>query len=274
MLDASTCKIRYDGHMPVQLPPWLQYLLPKRDRKDAVHTVPANVIHDVVKQRLVRVVYQPIVTLTTRKIYAYEALLRSLSPAYNSPLPLLDDAVAAGLMGELGRTLREMSTSGCVHYPLFLNLHPNEFDEGWLVRPDDPMFWHEPGVFVEITESVPLSHFALCKSVLKEIRSRGLALAVDDLGAGFSNLKYISDLNPEVVKVDRELIAGVDQHKRQQRLLKSIVALCQEMGAKVVAEGIETVEELKVVMDAGADYGQGFLLARPNFPPPEVHWPE
>jgi EAL domain-containing protein (putative c-di-GMP-specific phosphodiesterase class I) len=58
-------------------------------------------------------------------------------------------------------------------YPLFVNIHPNEFDEGWLVQPDDPIFRHEHGVYLEITESVPLSHFSLCHSVLTEMRNRG-----------------------------------------------------------------------------------------------------
>ncbi|MEZ4271750.1 MAG: EAL domain-containing protein, partial [Myxococcota bacterium] len=89
----------------------------------------------------------------------------------------------------------------------------------------------------------------------------------------YSNLKYISDLEPEIVKIDRELIAGVRPGTRQYTLMCSIVRLCEDMGAKVVAEGIETIDEFKAVLDSGAHYGQGFLLARPGFPPPKVKWP-
>jgi EAL domain-containing protein (putative c-di-GMP-specific phosphodiesterase class I) len=117
---------------------------------------------------------------------------------------------------------------------------------------------------------VPLSHFEQCHGVLAEIRARGILLAVDDLGAGYSNLKYIEELNPQVVKLDRQLVAGVRRNSRQEKLVRSIIRLCHDMDAKVVAEGIETLDELAAARDAGADYCQGYLLARPSYPPPDL----
>jgi EAL domain-containing protein (putative c-di-GMP-specific phosphodiesterase class I) len=155
---------------------------------------------------------------------------------------------------------------------LFLNMHPDEFAEGWLVRPDDPVSLHDRDVYLEVTESVPLSHYQYCHSVLRELRGRGVKIAVDDLGAGYSNLKYIADLQPEIVKLDRELVAGLERHRPLQRLVKSIVSLCREMGARVVAEGIETAAELRVVMDSGVHFGQGYYIARPHRDPPRVDW--
>jgi len=143
-----------------------------------------------------------------------------------------------------------------------------------LVRPDDPIFLHPKPVYLEVTESVPLSYFEQCHSVLAELRKKGNFLAVDDLGAGYSNLKYIADLEPEVVKIDRELVAGIRVGDRHFRLLRSIVDLCKQMDARVVAEGIETLEELAAAREAGADYAQGYLFARPEFPPPPVVWPD
>ena len=69
-------------------------------------------------------------------------------------------------MGRVGRTIRELAADNCPDAPLFLNIHPNELDEGWLVRPDDPIFAHEHAVYLEITESVPLTHFRFCHGVL------------------------------------------------------------------------------------------------------------
>ncbi len=215
---------------------------------------------------------QPVVDLVNHRVLGHEALLRSRAPEFKSPIPIIETALANGFMGTLGRALREMALTSCPDLPLFLNLHPAEFDEGWLVRPDDPIFRHDHAVFLEITESVPLSHFRMCHGVLKEIRSKGVFLAVDDLGAGYSNFKYIADLSPEIVKLDRELVAGVNKDRRLFTLVKAIVHMCNDLGAKVVAEGIETVDELKAVIDAGAHYGQGYLLARPAFPLPEVNW--
>jgi EAL domain-containing protein (putative c-di-GMP-specific phosphodiesterase class I) len=175
-------------------------------------------------------------------------------------------------MGEMGRELRAMAVQSCPRTALFLNLHPSEFNEGWLVRPDDAIFFRDEPVYLEITESVPLSHYEHCHGVLKEIRGRGMSLAVDDLGAGYSNLKYIADLSPEVVKLDRQLIANLQGEVRLQKLVTSLVKLCDAQGAKVVAEGIETPEEMRAVIDTGAQYGQGYLFARPALPAPKVDW--
>jgi EAL domain-containing protein (putative c-di-GMP-specific phosphodiesterase class I) len=229
-------------------------------------------LRDALAKDQLFVAMQPVVDLVNRRVFAHEALLRSRTPELKGPLTIIESAIANDFMGTLGRALRDMAVLACPETPLFLNVNPAEFDEGWLVRPDDPIFRHDHPVYLEITESVPLSHFRHCHTVLKEIRSKGVFLAVDDLGAGYSNLKYIADLAPEIVKLDRELVAGLHKEPRQFRLVRSIVRLCDDMGAKVVAEGIETVEELKAVVDSGTHFGQGYLLARPAMPLPEVNW--
>jgi EAL domain-containing protein (putative c-di-GMP-specific phosphodiesterase class I) len=222
----------------------------------------------VLAQGELRVVYQPIVDLRMRKVFAYEALVRSTSPHFQGPPALFTDAIRSKYCGALGRVVRELTIEHAPACPLFVNVHPNEFDEGWLVQPDDPIFRYEHGIYLEITESVPLSHFSLCHSVLAEVRNRGVMLAVDDLGAGYSNLKYIADLSPQVVKLDRGLIVNITKGSRQHRLVRAIVRLCEDLGTRVVAEGIETAEEARAVIDTGAHYGQGYFFAKPSFPPP------
>jgi EAL domain-containing protein (putative c-di-GMP-specific phosphodiesterase class I) len=217
-------------------------------------------------------VFQPLVDFATKRVFGYESLVRSKLPEFPDPPRLLAAAIHHGYLGRLGRELRRQSIHGCPGFPLFLNIHPDEFDEGWLVRPDDSIMLHDCDVYLEITEAVPLSHYRHCQSVLAEVRRRGVKIAVDDLGAGYSNLKYIADLAPDVVKLDRELIAGLAQSGRRRKLVTSIVDLCQQQGAKVVAEGIETVDELRAVIDTGAHYGQGYYLARPAPQPPNVDW--
>jgi EAL domain-containing protein (putative c-di-GMP-specific phosphodiesterase class I) len=234
----------------------------------------AAAIRRVIEERDVRVVYQPVVDLNTKKVYAYEALVRSNDPLFESPPALFSAAVANSCTGELGRMIREMSIANCPDHPLFLNIHPAELNEKYLVQPSDPIFQHDRDVFIEITEGVPLSHFHLCQQILREVRGRGIYLVVDDLGAGYSNLKYIADLHPRVVKLDRQLIAGLVTGTRLFKLVCSIVVMCRELDAMVVAEGIETETELEAVIQSGARFGQGYLLARPAFPPPEVNWPE
>lgn len=230
-------------------------------------------IRAVLDNRAVNVVYQPVVNLRTQEVFAYEALARSRSVDFDGPLSLFAAAVAHHCTGELGRMLREMAIQECPNHRLFVNIHPAEFNEKWIIQPDDPIFRHNCDIYLEITESIPLSHFHLCQSILVEVRDRGIHLVVDDLGAGYSNLKYIADLHPRVVKLDRGLIAGLTIGSRLFKLVSAIVVLCRELDAMVVAEGIETVDELNAVMAAGAQYGQGYLLARPAFPLPEVTWP-
>jgi EAL domain-containing protein (putative c-di-GMP-specific phosphodiesterase class I) len=215
------------------------------------------------------VVFQPIVRVETGEVFAYEALVRCAVAAYTNPMKLFEHAVRERCVGRLGKTIREVAVPLCAGVPVFFNLHPVELEDRWLVRPDDPIYTHDEPVFLEITEAVPLEHFDLCRSVLREIRQRADArLVVDDLGAGYSNLKYIADLEPAVVKLDRALIAAIDQQPRVQRLVHWLVRLCEDLGAEVVAEGIETQAELSCVRDQGVQFVQGYLLARPGFPLP------
>lgn len=220
------------------------------------------------------VVFQPIINMQNGRAFAYEALVRCRVAELRSPTVLFERAVLLGCVGRLGRMIREIGMPLMSGHALFVNVHPLELQEGWLVRPDDPIYLHDHDVYIEVTESVPLSHYDLCLNVLKEVRARtGIHLVVDDLGAGYSNLKRIADLEPHVVKLDRGLIMGIERSRRQHQLVSSVVRLCTELGARVVAEGIETNDEFKAIADTGAHFGQGYLFARPAFPLPEVTWP-
>jgi EAL domain-containing protein (putative c-di-GMP-specific phosphodiesterase class I) len=232
-----------------------------------------NGIHEVIASRAVSIAYQPIVDVNTGKVFAYEGLCRSKSPAFKGPLELLAAAIENNAMGELGHLLRQLTVEGCPGQPLFINVNPNEFDEGWLVRSNNPIFFHDEQVYLEITESVPLSHFTFCSSVLSEIRGKGIRLVIDDFGAGYSNLRYIAELAPDIVKLDMDLVHGIATNERTRRLVRSIVTLCNDMGSRVVAEGIEEKEDFLAVRDAGVHFGQGYLLAKPGFPPPAINWP-
>ena len=220
------------------------------------------------------VVFQPILDLATRLPFAHEALTRCKWPEFKNPMKLFEQAQAERCCGSLGRKVREVAFARCTDAPLFVNLHPHELDEGWLVRPDDPLFFHDRAVYLEITESAAFNYFSLCVNVLKEICSRsGAFLVIDDFGAGHSNLKRIIDLEPHIVKLDLALVRGIEKSKRQQILVSQVVSLCKALGARVVAEGIETADELSAVIDTGAHYGQGYLFARPAFPIPKASWP-
>ena len=125
------------------------------------------------------VVFQPLVATASGSTFGYEALVRSDAPEFPNPPALIDASIQEKFCGELGRLIRQMAVKECPDHPIFINMHPDEFGEGWLVRPDDPISTHDQDVYLEITESVPLSHYRYCHSVLRELRSRGVKIAVD-----------------------------------------------------------------------------------------------
>ena len=222
----------------------------------------------------INMVFQPIVEVATGALFAYEALVRCKLPQFASPPILLAAAESEKACGHLGRIIRQQTFERCPDAALFVNVHPEELSQRWLVRPDDPLYFHEREVYLEITESAAFTHYDLCMSVLKDVCARaGVHLVVDDYGSGHSNLARILDLNPKVVKLDGAVTRGIDKDPRRQIIVRHMVALCTELGAKVVAECVETEDELRAIADQGVHFAQGYLLARPAFPLPEVSFP-
>ena len=295
LADASAAGSVDPRDRPTLPPPWLSRESAARgrnvyDEEPATWPPPSNRLSDApsagnddgdeatfcegqVKAEDLSAVFQPIACLNSGKLFAYETLVRCRVPGF-APTTLFERATAEQATGRLGRMIREIAVPLSEGNPLFFNIHPNELADRWLVRPDDPIFSHDDEIYLEITESVPLTHFELCTSVLREVCARtGAHLVIDDLGAGYSNLKLIADLVPKVVKLDRALVQDLNLKPRQQKLVAMVVRLCVELGAEVVAEGIETPDELSAVRDSGAHYGQGYLLGRPAFPMPALTWP-
>jgi EAL domain-containing protein (putative c-di-GMP-specific phosphodiesterase class I) len=238
------------------------------ERTPSPSGVNADELEDAVREVLatgaVSVAFQPIFDMGRRRVFAYEALARPEHPAFKgNPAVLFSAAAKLNLAGQLGRMVRDKASLLAPNVPLFFNVHPSELNAPYIIRPDDPVFTHTDGVYLEVTEQVPLTQYAMCKPVLTELGARGVNLVVDDLGAGYSNLKYIADLSPKMVKIDRELIIGLQVGSRLFRLVTQIVEMCHALGAEVVVEGIETEDEYKAVRDTGATYAQGYFVARP-----------
>jgi EAL domain-containing protein (putative c-di-GMP-specific phosphodiesterase class I) len=105
-----------------------------------------------------------------------------------------------------------------------------------------------------------------------ELRALGFRIAIDDLGAGYAGLTSFAVLEPEIVKLDMSLVRDVHKHPTKQKLIRSMTALCKDMGMTVVAEGIENVEERDAVIDLGCDLLQGYLFAKPGRAFPEFAW--
>lgn len=220
------------------------------------------------------VALQPIVDACDGSPFAYEALVRCRVETLKSPQVLFALAEKQQACGPLGRMIREAAFDAAGDVPLFVNIHPAELVSHWLVQPDDPIGFHSRQVYLEITETAAFQYFDLCMSSLREVCQRtGAKLVVDDFGAGHSNLQRLLELEPNVVKLDMQLIRNVHNDRKKRIAVRHVVALCADLGAKTVAEGIETLDELLCVRDLGVDWLQGYLLAKPGNPAPSVHWP-
>jgi EAL domain-containing protein (putative c-di-GMP-specific phosphodiesterase class I) len=214
------------------------------------------------------VAYQPIVSWSSQAVYAYEALVRNEEPTLRSPQELFETAERLGRLQELGRAIRDRVAMTIVDVPppvrLFVNVHALELDDDSLLSPASPLSRHADRVVLEITERAPLEKIKDVGSRVARLRAMGYGIAVDDLGAGYAGLTSFAQLEPEVVKVDMSLIRGLDRSPTKQKLVHSIISLCNDLGIRLIAEGIETEAERDALIRLGGDLCQGYLFARPS----------
>lgn len=217
--------------------------------------------------RRLRMVYQPIVDVTSRSVYAYEALMRSRDDVIYRPAQILHVAERLGRLRDLGRAVRELVAEAMVRLPanqkMFVNLHPTDLEDDLLYSRDDPLARFSERLVLEITERARLDLLDAQVRVRK-LRELGYGLALDDLGAGYSGLSSFVQLNPSIVKLDQSLVRGLDQEPSKQKMVTSLCNLCGDMEVAVVAEGVETREEMRLLCEIPVDLVQGYLVGRPE----------
>jgi EAL domain-containing protein (putative c-di-GMP-specific phosphodiesterase class I) len=226
--------------------------------------------------RTLWVAYQPIVSWSSQQVFAYEALVRNEEATLRSPPDLFAAAERLGRLQELGRVIRDRVARAAAELPgpglLFVNVHAMELDDESLFAPESPLSRHAHRVVLEITERAPIERIRDVGVRVGQLRTLGYRIAVDDLGAGYAGLASFAHLEPEVVKVDMSLIRGINLSPMKQKLLASIVKLCQDLGIRMIAEGIETEAERDTLVRLGGDLCQGYLFARPNHPWPPTNF--
>lgn len=215
-----------------------------------------------------RLAFQPIIDARQRKIVAYEMLLRSSEPSLPDPGAVLDAAERLDAVHHLGRHIRLLASRAFRLLPspdmsLFVNLHAHELTDPDLYAGDAPLGEFARRVVLEITERASLESLSDITSRARRLRDLGYRIAVDDLGAGYAGLTTFTTLEPEVVKLDMSLVRNIGQSATKQRVVQSMIRLCREMSMRVVAEGIETREELACIGDLGCDLLQGYYLGKP-----------
>lgn len=220
--------------------------------------------------------YQPIVDMSTRTVFGYEALLRSNESALPHPGAVLDAAERLGRLEELGRTVRGKAPEPMRDAPasalLFVNLHASDLNDAQIASRTAPLTSIAPRVVLEITERASLTNVNDVKSTIAELRRLGFRIAIDDLGAGYAGLTSMAQLEPEFVKLDMSLVRDVHKNLLKRKLVQSMTRMCADMGIRVVAEGIEVAAERDAIVDMGCDLLQGYLFAKPGKAFPEVSW--
>ncbi|HEX5247475.1 MAG TPA: EAL domain-containing protein [Gaiellaceae bacterium] len=222
-----------------------------------------RLISGILDEGSVKVLFQPIVDLQANEPVGYEALSRfGVEPA-QPPDRWFADAERVGLRTELeilaARTaIRDFGASGTRG---FLSLNASA---STLARCHELLEDIGPhGVVFEITEHHAIEDYEALRPTLARLRERGARLAVDDAGAGFASLRHTLQLSPDFIKLDISIIHRIDRDRRRSSLAAGLIAFANDVGAKIIAEGIETAGELSVLRELGVGYGQGYYLAKP-----------
>lgn len=228
-------------------------------------------IRDWLRQRLQQkdffTLYQPIFDIQNGQLFGYEALLRVDAKYGLSPLELFSMARAAEMTYELDMSALQTAICSCTasDVKLFINvfpstlLHPQFF-------PDFERVLHASGlsahrIMLEINENEMIANYTCLKECLERLQEMNVSIVLDDVGSGYS-LQMLTELESDMIKIDRFLVEDVDQSPKKQRMLQFICELT-ERRMRIVAEGIETEQELATLRQLGIPFGQGYLLGRP-----------
>jgi EAL domain-containing protein (putative c-di-GMP-specific phosphodiesterase class I)/ActR/RegA family two-component response regulator len=213
--------------------------------------------------------FQPIVAWRERRVFGYEALLRSDEPLMRNPAEFLEAAERLERLHDLGRAIRGKVAAAVVANQsgdarIFVNLHSADLNDEELYAPESPLSRIAARVVLEVTERASLYGVKNVSERVRELKALGFEIAIDDLGAGYAGLSSFTQLDPAVAKLDMSLVRGVDVDPRRQSIIRSMKRLCDELDMKVVAEGVETPAERDRVAELGCDLLQGYLFAKPQ----------
>jgi EAL domain-containing protein (putative c-di-GMP-specific phosphodiesterase class I) len=222
----------------------------------------------LILRREIGVLFEPIVSLRGSEVIGYEALARGRAASeLRNPAQMFEQAKQTGLTYELDCLCRHAALERIHCLPpgkkLFLNCLPTSIgdpslrDEGlvktlenYQLRPDD--------LVLEISEQESIENFAIFREMRDSWRELGIRIAVDDAGAGYASLEAIMEITPDFLKADMRLVRGIDTDPPRQEVLRALNAVARRIGAQVIAEGVETEDELRVLRQLGIPYGQGY----------------
>jgi len=235
----------------------------------------------VIRLGLVHSVYQPIVDIVDRRVVGFEALTRVGSGRFESVETLFKVAEADDTLWSLERLCRRKALEGVPALApdqlLFLNIEPSSAHDPELTGPQFLDGLATAGlsphqVVLELTEHSAVRDFAAFRKTLDRFRSLGFRLAMDDVGSGYAGLKSIAEIAPDFIKADMHLVRGLHASPIKRELIDTMQRFSESTGIMLVAEGVESAEELAALVGVGVRCAQGYLFARPGAPAPVPDW--
>ena len=246
-----------------------------RDHEAQVRRRRMELVREVLQGEGVNVAFQPIVDLRDQRVVGMEALARFGTKLTRSPERWFSEAADIGLRLDLELESARAALAHLEAVPRGEYLSIN-FSPDTVITPQFMQMVSEiplERVVVELSEHLPVTDYDMLNQALGQLRARGGRLAIDDAGAGFASLQHILRLSPDIIKLDITLTKGVDSDQARRALAFALTSFASEIGADIVAEGVETRSELEALRALGVVYGQGFYLGYPapapwGSPPP------
>ncbi|MCI0683769.1 MAG: EAL domain-containing protein [Gemmataceae bacterium] len=228
-------------------------------------------LDELLRDKLVRILFQPVVNFATLEPIGFEALARGThSDLSASPVDLFSLGARCGKVAALSELFRHEAVAKAEQLPqakyLFLNLHPNEVNNDDClehlrqIKAEAPQ---DRQLVLEIHEN-SVCEFNTLRGFRKQLLDIGFQVAYDDFGAGQARFLELADIPPDFVKLDMRLVRNIDQAEPRRNLLRALAGVSSQLGIRVIAEGVETQEEALVCRELGCEFGQGYFFGLPK----------
>ena len=223
--------------------------------------------------------YQPMVSLKTGRLCGFEALVRWHHPERGliPPDKFISVAEETGLIVPIGRwvlaeacaqmKIWEQHYSSSLPLLMSVNLSSKQFIHSELIEQIIQIL-QTTGISpsklkLEITESVVMENVEVASQMLQRLRSLGIELSIDDFGTGYSSLSYLHRLPIDTLKIDRSFVSRIQENNENKEIVRTIILLAQNLGMGVIAEGVETIEQVERLRELNCEHGQGFFFSKP-----------
>jgi len=233
---------------------------------------------DIINNESLTSYFQPIIDMKTNTIYGYETLIRGVKADGSLMYPdeLFEKSKRNDLNFKLDRLCRESALKTAatkkVHQKVFINFIPTAiYDPEFCLASTEKwakQLEFDPSQIVfEVVETELVKDQKHLKKILEFYRSKGYKIALDDVGEGYSSLNMLIELRPDIIKIDRNIIDGIDKNELKQSVYRALYNLAKEHNITVLAEGVETLYELEMIQSIGVDLVQGYYYAKPTAEP-------